>query len=183
MEMAGSEDDVIEPLYPESEIRKRLNDIALRLKEDYPTTLFLICVLKGASIFHSDLIREVNRVGGPSIFSEYVRARSYDKTESSGRVEIDEKVEVTGKDVVIIEDIVDTGRTAKALKELFLKKGAASVRLCTLLDKQSRRTVQFNPDYCAFPDTPDAFLVGYGLDYEQRYRELPFIAILHTGIR
>lgn len=166
-----------EILYTEEEIAAKVKEIAQQISQDYQgKELTVIGILKGASVFTSDLIRELDI----PVFLEFMSVSSYgDSTYSSGEVQIlkdtDESVE--GKDLLIIEDIVDTGNTLSYLVNQMHLRGAKSVKVCTLLDKPGRRKVNdFTVDYKGFELADDAFIVGYGLDYAQQYRQLPYIA-------
>ncbi|MFQ6098537.1 MAG: hypoxanthine phosphoribosyltransferase, partial [Armatimonadota bacterium] len=137
-------------------------------------------VLKGSIIFLADLLRHLDL----DLDVDFVAARSYGSgTVSSGAVEITKEVDtdVAGRDVVLVEDIVDTGVTLRHLIEAFRKRGAASVRVCTLLDKPSRRTTHVPLDYVG-ATIPDRFVVGYGMDFAERYRNVPFIGTLKPEV-
>ena len=137
----------------------------------------LVAVLKGSFVFAADLVRELE---GP-VSIDFVRASSYRGTKSSGGVALSlDGVEVLGRDVLVLEDIVDTGITALRLMETLGKAGPASLKLCALLDKPSRRLVRIAPDYVGFT-IPDHFVVGYGLDLDQEWRQLPDIYRLDEG--
>lgn len=135
-------------------------------------------VLKGAAIFHADLVRELTL----PLTIDFLSVSSYGAaTASVGPLTLDKDLEddIKGKDVVLVEDIVDTGRTASFLFRWLPKREPASLRLCSLLFKPSRRQSPARPDYVGF-DVPDRFVVGYGLDYNQMYRNLPYIAALRN---
>ena len=137
-----------------------------------------MCVLSGAVVFFSDLVRGLDT--GAKLFFDFVKLRSYSGKESSGRVELalDVSVDLAGRDVIVVEDIIDTGRSLFFLADYLLKeKKAASVRLCCLLDKPSRRVSDVRADFVGF-EIPDLFVVGYGLDYDQHYRNLPYVAVV-----
>ncbi len=137
----------------------------------------LVAVLKGSFVFAADLVRELE---GP-VSIDFVRASSYRGTESSGGVALSlDGVEVLGRDVLVLEDIVDTGITALRLMETLGQAGPVSLKLCALLDKPSRRLVRIAPDYVGFT-IPDHFVVGYGLDLDQEWRQLPDIYRLDEG--
>lgn len=169
-------------LYGEDELCKMLDRLGEEITTCYKDSvktrkLILVGVLKGSFIFMADLIR---RVDLPCQVL-FLRASSYGtRTESSGNViveELPEKETLVGADVILIEDILDSGRTLKKLSDLFLDSGANSVRICTMLDKPARRVVDIKTDFCGF-EVEDQFIVGYGLDYNEIYRNLPYIAIL-----
>lgn len=159
------------------EIRARINELGAQITQDYAGRKpLLLGVLKGATPFLSDLIRAVDL----QLELDYIAASSYGSgTESSGDVKIDKDsdVAVRGRDVIVVEDIIDTGRTLSLLLHLLRARGAASVKLAALLDKPSRRVVDVNVDYIGFT-IPDAFVVGYGLDFAERYRNLPYIGVV-----
>lgn len=161
-------------LFSEEVIEKRIRELGEQISKDYAgKEIKFICVLRGASIFYGELAKRINL---PMRF-DFISVSSYgDGVESSGKIkirkELDESVE--GEHVIIVEDIIDTGRTLKNLKELLLSRGAASVALASLLDKPERRAVEIEGDYVGF-EIPDEFVVGYGLDYAQYYRNLPYV--------
>ena len=173
----------IRPLLSKEEIAARLTELAAEIAQDYAgKPLTLLCTLKGATIFLSDLVRLLS----PPVFQDiveidFITASSYgDKTETSGVVKLDKPVslDLEGKHVILVEDIVDTGHTARCLFDYLSKQNVASLKLCSLLDKPSRREAkEITCDYLAF-SIPDEFVVGYGLDYAQRYRNLPYIGVL-----
>jgi hypoxanthine phosphoribosyltransferase len=140
----------------------------------------MIGILKGAVLFFSDLIREIDL----PLKTEFMAISSYgSSTKTSGVVRIlkDLDRDILGQDVLIVEDIVDTGLTLSYLKRALLERSPASIKIVTLLDKPARRRVELTPDYCCF-SIPDAFVVGYGLDYDEKYRNLPDIGVLHPRI-
>jgi hypoxanthine phosphoribosyltransferase len=167
----------LEPLFTAEQIQTRVAEMGAEIARDFAgQTPLLIGVLKGAYIFLSDLVRATDmRLG-----VEFIAISSYGSgTRSSGEVKIvkDLDVPVDGRDILIVEDIVDTGLTLSFLIGSLHQRGAKSVRLAALLDKWERRTSEVKIDYCGFR-IPDAFVVGYGLDYDERYRNLPYIAVL-----
>jgi len=163
------------------EIAARVSELGREITRDYEgRDLVCVCILKGASLFFSDLIRAIDMplcVGFMSI-SSYGSA-----TKSSGVVRIlkDLDKDIVGRDVLIIEDIIDTGLTLSFLIESLKVRGAASLRVLTLLDKPCRRKVELTPDYRGF-EIEDYFVVGYGLDYDERYRNLPDIGVLRPEV-
>jgi hypoxanthine phosphoribosyltransferase len=177
--MRMAEGQIKEVLISKEEIARRVRELAQQITSDYAgKDLVLVCILKGATIFWSDLSRQIDL----PLVSDFVAVSSYgDKTTSSGVVKfrLDLSQGIEGRDVLIIEDIVDTGRTLACLKENLLMRRPASLRICALLDKPSRREVEVFIDYIGFT-VPNAFVVGYGLDFGQRYRNLPYIAVLAT---
>ncbi len=167
-------------LIPEHEVNARISEIAAEINRDYAGhSVHLICILKGGAMFMCELAK---RLTIPVSF-DFMSVSSYGGgTTSSGVVRIikdlDESLE--GKDVLIVEDIIDTGRTLKYLIENLKQRGPASLKLCTLLDKPARRVdsaKEVNVDYMCF-SIPNEFVVGYGLDYDQKYRNLPFIGVV-----
>jgi hypoxanthine phosphoribosyltransferase len=167
----------LEPLFSAEQIQTRIAEMGAEIARDYKgQTPLLVGVLKGAYIFLSDLARATDlRLG-----VEFMAISSYGSgMRSSGEVRIvkDLDVPVEGRDILIVEDIVDTGLTLSFLISSLHQRGARSVKLAALLDKWERREREVKIDYCGFR-IPDAFVVGYGLDYAERYRNLPFIAVL-----
>ena len=137
--------------------------------------LVVVCVLKGAAPFHAELIKHIDL----QMETDYVQIKSYEGTESTGVITLkkDLDVDITNKDVVIVEDIVDSGRTLLWLKQTLLKRNPNSLTFVSLLDKPSRRVVEVDVEYTGF-EIPDEFVVGYGLDYDQKYRNLPYIGVV-----
>ncbi|MCD7882778.1 MAG: hypoxanthine phosphoribosyltransferase [Lachnospiraceae bacterium] len=164
-------------LLSEQEVDQRIAEIARQISEDYAgKEVHLICVLKGAVFFMCELAKRIT----VPVTMDFMSVSSYgNDTKSSGVVKIvkdlDEPIE--GRNVLIVEDIIDSGRTLSYLIDILEKRNPASLRLCTLLDKPERRITQVVVDYTAF-NIPDEFVVGYGLDYAQRYRDLPFIGVI-----
>lgn len=179
--MRTPRDDIQEILIDQRTIAKKVAELAQTISKDYRgKDLLIIGVLKGAVVFLSDLLRQMTI--SPSI--DFVAIESYSEgTESSGVVrvlkDLDENAE--GRHLLIVEDIVDTGLTLSYLVDSMRTRKAASVRVCALLDKPERRKTEVKIDYNGF-EVPDKFVVGYGLDYAQRYRELPFVGVLKPEI-
>ena len=169
--------EVITELISEKEIDRKVRELGRRISSDYVgKEVVLICILKGASFFMCDLAKRIE----VPVSIDFMSVTSYGKaTESSGIVRIIKDVDdpVEGKDIIIVEDIVDSGRTLYYLTELFVERKAASIRTCTLLDKPDRRVVNLKVDYTGFV-VPDQFVVGYGMDYDQKYRTLPYIGVV-----
>ena len=167
----------LDPLFSAEEIQKRISDLGAEIARDYAgRNPLLVCVLKGACVFLSDLIRAIDL----RLAVEFMAISSYgSSTRTSGEVRIlkDLSVAIEGRDIIVVEDIVDTGLTLSYLLSNLRARGAASVRLVALLDKYERRERDVDIDYLGFR-IPDAFVVGYGLDFAERYRNLPFIAVL-----
>lgn len=170
--------DTIRVLIPEEEVNRKISEIAAQISQDYAgKAVHLICILKGGVFFTCELSKRLTI----PVSMDFMSVSSYGAgTVSSGVVKIikdlDEPLE--GKDVLIVEDIIDSGRTLSYLMEILEKRGPKSIRLCTLLDKPERRVKkQVKVDYTCF-SIPDKFVVGYGLDYDQKYRNLPYIGIV-----
>jgi hypoxanthine phosphoribosyltransferase len=171
--------DVVERiLVDEERLRHRVSELAQTISKNYlGKDLVLICVLKGAVTFLTDLMRQISiphEIDFMAISSYGVGQR-----ESTGAVRLimDLKTDIAGRDVVIVEDIVDSGRTMDYLLRLFQARQPASLRVCTLLNKPSRRMVDVTLDYVGF-DIPDEFVLGYGLDFDEKYRNLPYVGVL-----
>lgn len=172
---------VEEILIPEEEIKKRVQELGEEITRDYEgREILAICVLKGASVFMADLVRYI-RV--PLKF-DFIAVSSYgDSTFSLGAVKIlkDIDQDIAGKDVLLVEDIIDTGYTLNYLKRIFQARNPNSLKVCTLLSKPSRRKIDVKVDYCGF-EIPDKFVVGYGLDFRGYYRNYPYIFTLKEEI-
>lgn len=164
----------IRVLKTEEEVNARIQEIGDQISRDYAgKKLHLICVLKGGSFFMCELAKRIT----VPVTLDFMSVSSYGSdTKSSGVVKIVKDLDEPLKDreVLVVEDIVDSGRTLSYLLELLKGRGPASIRLCTLLDKPDRRIVDIKADYTGF-EIPDVFVVGYGLDYDQMYRNLPYI--------
>ena len=167
----------ISTLISKDEINKRIADIAAEIEKDYAgKDIHFICILKGGVAFMTDLARAIHK----NVYMHFMDVSSYgNSTESSGNIKIlmdlDESIE--GKDVLIVEDIIDSGRTLSILKDVLLARKPASLKICTLLDKPDRRVSHVDIDYTGFK-IPDEFVVGCGLDYAQKYRNLDYIGII-----
>ncbi|MBQ1825553.1 MAG: hypoxanthine phosphoribosyltransferase [Firmicutes bacterium] len=162
-------------LFSEEEIRKRAKEVAEHINEDYKgEPVYLVVTLRGALVWMADVMKNINL----ETEIDFIVASSYSGTDSTGVVTIKKDIEgdVTGKNVIIVEDIVDTGTTLSKLLGYFRGKGAKSVEICSMLSKPSRRKVDIEPKYNGFV-IDDMFVIGYGLDYEQRFRNLPFVGI------
>ena len=167
----------LEVLFSQAEIQERIKELGAEITRDYAgRNPLLVGVLKGACFFLSDLLRSIDT----RLSIEFMAISSYgSSTRTSGEVRImkDLDVPIEGRDILVVEDIVDTGLTLTYLLDNLKARGAASVKLAALLDKHERREKAVQIDYLGF-QIPDAFVVGYGLDYAERYRNLPFIAVL-----
>ena len=175
-------EDLDRILVTKEEIAEKIRELGSRITRDYAgKDPEMICILKGAALFFSDLIREIDL----PLTTDFMAISSYGSaTKTSGVVRVlkDLDKDIVGKDVIIVEDIVDTGVTLSYLKSMLAHRGAASIRVATLLDKTARRSVpDLTVDYVCF-DIPDAFVVGYGLDFDQAYRNLPDIGVLSPRI-
>ena len=175
------EQDIERVLITEEEIQAKVKELGERISRDYEgKELVLVGVLKGAAIFLSDLIRHITI----PVTYDFVAISSYGMTTSTSGVvrivkDLDESVE--SKHVLIVEDIVDTGLTLKYLIEFLRSRDVASLKVCALLDKPSRRKVEVPIHYVGFT-VPDVYLVGYGLDYNQKYRNLPYVGVLKPEV-
>lgn len=173
--------DLESVLLTREEIAKGIQKLGETITRDYAgKEPVMIGILKGAVLFYSDLIRNIDL----PLKTEFMAISSYgSSTKTSGVVRIlkDLDTDITGQDVLIVEDIVDTGLTLSYLVRALSERNPASIRIVTLLDKPARRRVELKPDYSCF-EIPDAFVVGYGLDYDEKYRNLPDIGILHPRI-
>jgi hypoxanthine phosphoribosyltransferase len=168
------------PFITELEIRHRISILARQIAADFQDEDFcVVSVLKGSFMLLADLLRRLSELGlKPTV--DFIRAASYGpSTSSSGEVSILMNVtnELRGKAALVVDDIIDTGRTLSAIREHLINRGASSVSTCVLLDKPSRREVDFQPDYTGFR-IPDKFVVGYGMDFDEEYRYLPYITVL-----
>ena len=172
--------ETVRVLVEEEEVDKRIRDLGEQISKDYEgKEVHLICVLKGGVFFMCELAKRIT----VPVSLDFMSVSSYgDDTKSSGVVKIVKDLDqpLIGKDVLIVEDIVDSGRTLGYLMEILRKRNPKSLHLCTLLDKPERRVTDVKVDYTGF-NIPDEFVVGYGLDYDQKYRNLPYIGIVELG--
>jgi hypoxanthine phosphoribosyltransferase len=163
----------------EEQIKQRVAELGAAITRDYEgKSLFVICILKGASIFMADLIRQIK----VPLEIDFMSLSSYGQsTKTSGVVRMlrDLDQEVVDKDVLVVEDIIDTGLTLSYLKDNLMARKPRSLKFCTFLDKPSRRKVDFKPDYSGV-EIEDYFVVGYGLDYQEKGREFPFIGVVKS---
>ena len=167
----------IRVMLSEEEVNRRIQEIGDQISKDYAgKEVHLVCVLRGGSFFMCELSK---RITVPVSF-DFMSVSSYgSETKSSGVVKIVKDLDepLDGKEVIIVEDIVDSGRTLSYLIEILEKRGPKSISICTLLDKPERRVADVKVDYTGFA-IPDEFVVGYGLDYDQKYRNLPYIGVV-----
>lgn len=167
----------VDILLSEQEVDKRIQEIGEQISKDYAgKEVHLVCVLKGGSFFMCELAKRIT----VPVTLDFMSVSSYgSSTKSSGVVKIVKDLDepLKDKNVIVVEDIVDSGRTLSYLLEMLKDRHPASLHLCTLLDKPERRVVDVKVDYTGF-NIPDEFVVGYGLDYDQRYRNLPYIGIV-----
>ena len=174
-------EDVLRVLLSEDEIREKVRELGGKITADYKNSnLMLVTVLKGAVVFLADLMRQIDV---PAEIDFMVVSSYGSGVKSSGVVKIvkDLDVPLAGKDILIVEDILDSGLTLSYIKELLESRGPRSIRIATLLDKPSRRKVDLQADYIGF-SVPDEFVIGYGLDYDEKYRNLPYFGILKPEV-
>lgn len=172
--------DIEKVLFDQDQLNKRMDEMAARLNKKYEgQEPIVIPVLNGAMIFASDMIKRLTF----KLTIDPMKASSYEGTSSTGKVKItqDVKSDVKNRPVIFMEDIIDTGRTLKALSDLMKERGAKSVEVISMLDKPETRVVDFYPDDYGF-EAPNEFLVGYGLDYNGLYRNLPYVGILKQRV-
>lgn len=173
--------DIKKVLLSQEDISKKVAELGAIISTDYKDkNLLLVCILKGSVVFTADIMRSITIPCN----IDFMSVSSYgNKTTSSGVVKIvkDLDISLEGLDVLIIEDILDSGKTLSYLKKLLLDRNPASLKICTLLDKKERRNADISSDYTGF-DVPDEFIVGYGLDYAEKYRNLPYIGVLDERV-
>lgn len=180
--MAGNmRDDILKVLLDEDEIAAKVRELGAKISADYAGKKpIIVGVLKGCYVFMSDLVRCID----VPCTMDFMAASSYGSgTSTSGNVTITKDLtqDVSGRDVILVEDILDTGVTLSHLKAILSDRRPASIKIATLLDKPARRKLDIRADYCAFT-VPDEFVVGYGLDYAEEYRNLPYIGVLKPEI-
>ena len=169
----------LEPMFTAEQIAARVAELGAQITGDYAATgvreVVVVGVLKGSVIFLADLVRKLDL----DVRIELLGVSSYEGSESTGSVRItsDLRADISGRHVLLVEDIVDTGLTLEYLRRALDVRGPASLKVASLLDKPSRRKVTVDADYTGFT-IPDRFVIGYGLDYDQRYRQLPYIAVV-----
>ncbi|MCD6176835.1 MAG: hypoxanthine phosphoribosyltransferase [Candidatus Cloacimonetes bacterium] len=173
--------DIEKILKTETEIQEKIKQLGRQISKDYEgKNPIMICILKGGIVFLSDLVRSISI----KVELDFMSLSSYgDSTQSSGvvRIKKDIDADISNRDVIIVEDIVDSGLTLKYINDYFKQHNPASVKICTLLDKPKAHKIEINIDYVGF-EVGNEFVVGYGLDYAQRYRNLPYIGILKKEI-
>ena len=175
-------DDIQTVLVTEEQLRAKVAELGARISRDYAgKDLLLVSILKGAVVFMADLMRAVTIPC--SIDFMVVSSYGGTNTETTGLVKIvkDLDADLTGKDVLIVEDVLDTGVTLSNLVPMLKMRHPNSVRICAILDKPARRKTDIRADYTGF-EVPDAFVVGYGLDYDEKYRNLPFVGVLKPEV-
>ena len=169
--------DKISVLIPEEEVNRRIAELGEKISADFAgESVHLICILKGSIFFTCELAKRIT----VPVTIDFMRVASYgDGTKSSGIVRLSKDLDDTieGKNVIVIEDIIDTGRTLSYLMGLLSQRKPKTIRLCTLLSKPARRVVEIDGDYTGF-EIPDKFVVGFGLDYAEHYRNLPYIGVI-----
>ena len=169
--------ETIRELISEEQVNERIRELGEKISKDYEgKTVHLVCILKGACFFMCELAKRIT----VPVSMDFMTVSSYGSgTKSSGIVRIRKDLDdpIKDLDVIIVEDIVDSCRTLYYLQDVFKERGCRSVRTCTLLDKPERRVCDLTVDYTGFV-IPDQFVVGYGMDYDQRYRDLPFIGVV-----
>ena len=181
--MYNIENDIERVLVSEEELKKICDELAAELTAEYGDSgrpMVLVCILKGSFVFTAEVFK---RLRFPCAI-EVMKVSSYGGgTDSSGfiQVHLDLKRDVKDADVILVEDIIDSGRTLEKLSQLLANRGAHSVKCCTLLDKPERRQVKLEADYTGMI-IPDEFVVGYGLDYNERYRNLPYVGVLKRSV-
>ena len=173
--------DVEKILITKERLEERISELGKTISDDYNgKDILCIGILKGSVVFLSDLIRNITN----NVSIDFMTVSSYgNSTESSGEIKIrkDLDTDISGKHILIVEDIVDSGITLSRLKKILLERNPASLKICTLLNKPERRTAEIDVDYIGF-DIPNEFIIGYGLDYGEKYRELPFVGVLKREV-
>ena len=169
--------DKIDVLYSEEQLAARIREMGDEISRDYEgKEVTIICILKGACFFACELAK---RISVP-VYFDFMRVSSYgNETESSGVVKIVQDLDepIRGKNIIVVEDIIDSGRSMHYLLDILRSRGPESIKLCSLLNKPDRRVTEVDIDYTGF-EIPDKFVVGYGLDYAQKYRNLPYIGVV-----
>lgn len=173
-------EDVLEVLVSEEELKKICKNLGEQISRDYAgKKLLLVSILKGAVVFLSDLLREITC----DCQIDFMAVSSYNGTKSTGFVKFKKDLDISpeGCDILIVEDILDSGVTLAYLKNILKDRNAASIKICTLLDKPENRKTDIKADYVGVV-IPDKFVVGYGLDYDEKYRNLPYVGVLSPKV-
>ena len=163
-------------LYSMEELQTRIREMGKQISEDYKgKEIVIVSILKGAIFYTVDLMKNLDL----EVVLDFMKVSSYEGTESTGTINIkqDLTMDIEGKHVLIVEDIIDTGRTLKKLKEELLKRNPASLKITCLMDKKERRVVELEADYVCF-DIPNKFVVGYGFDIDDKYRNIPYVGYI-----
>ena len=166
----------IKVLIKEETINKRLDELAKQIMEDYKgKDIMFLCILKGSVMFTVELAKRIKN----NVQFEFIEVSSYENNQSTGKIKLNKDISqsIEGKDVIIIEDIIDSGRTISFLKEYLKQKNPNTLKVCSLLDKPSKRTFEIKADYIGF-EVDDKFIVGYGLDDNQNYRNLNYVGYI-----
>jgi hypoxanthine phosphoribosyltransferase len=172
---------VIRVLYDEKQIAERVHQLALAIKETQPKNLLVVAVLKGSFMFTADLLRAMHRIG-MSPQAEFIHLSSYKSgTISTGKVDILRDIDspVQGRDVLLVDDILESGRTLAYARDLIMARGAKTTDVCVLLEKPGKRAVQISAQHVGFV-CPDLFVVGYGMDVAHAWRQLPYVGVVET---
>ncbi len=173
-------EDCKEILFTHDQIVKRCEDIGTQISEEYKgKNVILVGLLKGSIPFFAELAQHISL----DVEFDFMAVSSYEGTESTGNVLVKKDIsnDITGKDIIIVEDILDTGKTLHTVRAMLLEKGAASVEIATLLNKQERRLYPIQAKYVGF-EIPNAFVIGYGMDYNENYRNLPYVGVLKEEV-
>lgn len=169
--------EIVHEMYSKQQVEDRVSEIAAQISKDYEgKKIHLICILRGSVFFFSELAKKITL----PVTIDFMSVSSYGNgTESTGSLEVRKDLDddIDGRDVLVVEDIIDTGNTLWMIQKILQARNTASLRICTLLDKPDRRETKVHIDYTGFV-VPDEFIVGYGLDYAQKYRNLPYIGRL-----
>lgn len=173
--------DIKEVLFTKEQIAQRVKELGEQITKDYEgESVVMVCTLRGASVFFSDLIREIDL----DLQIDFIATSSYGaSTKSSGEVKLmkDLNTPIAGRNVIIVEDIVDSGLTLNYVKRMLSARNPKSLKICSILDKPSGRKTELKADYAGFI-VPNVFIVGYGLDYAERYRQIPEVCILYPSV-
>lgn len=172
--------DCKEILFTHDQIVKRCEDIGSQISEEYKgKKVILVGLLKGSIPFFAELAQHISL----DVEFDFMAVSSYEGTESTGNVLVKKDIsnDITGKDIIIVEDILDTGKTLHTVRAMLMEKGAASVEIATLLNKQERRLYPIQAKYVGF-EIPNAFVIGYGMDYNENYRNLPYVGVLKEEV-